>query len=99
VVGVPAVGTPSPEGIVSSVDLPDPEAPTRAISSPRSTTRSKLCRATVSTPFGLEDVDQPVTDDVAAAQPVGAGVRPDPVPRSCGRVGSLDRPLTALLWY
>lgn len=49
----------------------DPEAPTRAISSPRSTTRSKPCRATTSTPFGLEDADQPGTDDVAA-QPVGA---------------------------
>ena len=25
--------------------------------------------------------------------------RPDPVPRSCGRVGFLDRQLAALLWY
>jgi RNA polymerase sigma factor (sigma-70 family) len=39
VVGVPAVRTSSPDRIVSSVDLPDPETPTRAISSPRSTTK------------------------------------------------------------
>ena len=209
VVGVPAVGTSSPDRIVSSLDLPDPEAPTRAISSPRSTTRSKPCRATTSTPSALKVRTSPsqtmwprslsapparaaargrahscqggefrgrprppryegwspaacpwspgprstttssrprappgpaveqvpsrhATEDghtdtcpsrgprgqpphrvhrrsvvtvAAAPRPrgyppaVGAGVRPDPVPRSCGPVGCLDRQLAALLWY
>ena len=35
---------------MSSVDLPEPEAPTIATSSPRPTSRSRPCRATTSTP-------------------------------------------------
>ena len=44
---VPVVGSSSPASRYSSVDLPDPEGPTRAIRSPAPTTQSVAARATV----------------------------------------------------
>ena len=46
----PAVGTSSPDRIVRSVDLPEPDAPTIAVSSPASISRLSPWRACTSTP-------------------------------------------------
>ena len=48
----PAVGVSSPARMFISVDLPLPDAPTSAASSPDPTSRSRPCRAWTSMPPG-----------------------------------------------
>ena len=50
IVGASGSGTSSPDRTESRVDLPEPDAPTIATSSPSSTSRSSPCSACTSTP-------------------------------------------------
>src|SRR5450756_1371016 len=63
----PAVGSTSRLTIRSVVDLPQPEGPTRTSSSPRRTSRSRSCTATVPSGYSLRTPRKLMTASAAAS--------------------------------
>ena len=60
----------------TSVDLPLPDAPTRAVSSERSTMQVKALQRLHLDALGLVDADQPVADDQRARTELGVPALP-----------------------